>query len=74
MYISLPLLHDYDWKMPNFTFYGGRKQVTTKYSFSFKLECGPKKSATGKLLYAYTRHLQRIGINATQFEKNANAF
>ena len=33
--ISLPLLHDYDVKMPNFTFYGGRKQTTRKFSFSF---------------------------------------
>ena len=35
LYISLPLLHDHDVKMPNFTFYGGRKQATTKFSFSF---------------------------------------
>ena len=35
LYISLPLLHDYDVKMPNFTFYGGRKQATTKFSFCF---------------------------------------
>ena len=35
LYISLPLLHDHDVKMPSFTFYGGRKQVTTKFSFSF---------------------------------------
>ena len=35
LYISLPSLHDYDEKMPNFTFYGGRKQVTAKFSFSF---------------------------------------
>ena len=35
LYISLPLLHDYDVKMPSFTFYGGRKQATTKFSFSF---------------------------------------
>ena len=35
LYISLPSLHDYDVKMPNFTFYGGRKQATTKFYFSF---------------------------------------
>ena len=35
LYISLPLLHDYDVKMPNFTFHGGRKQATGKFSFSF---------------------------------------
>ena len=33
--ISLPLLHDYDVKMPNFTFYGGCKQAGTKFSSSF---------------------------------------
>ena len=35
LHISLSLLHDYDVKMPNFMFYGGRKQATTKFSFSF---------------------------------------
>ena len=33
--ISLPSLHDYNEKMHNFTFYGGRKQATTNVSFSF---------------------------------------
>ena len=37
LYISSPLLYDYDKKkkMTNFTFYGGRKQATVKFSFSF---------------------------------------
>ena len=35
LYISLPSLQDYDEKMPNFTFYGGRKQATINFSFSF---------------------------------------
>ena len=35
LYISFPFLHDYDVKMPNFAFYGGRKQATTKFYFSF---------------------------------------
>ena len=35
LYISFPFLHDYDVKMPNFTFYGERKQATTKFYFSF---------------------------------------
>ena len=30
-----PFLHDYDVKMPNFAFYGGRKQATTKFYFSY---------------------------------------
>ena len=34
-YISLSFLHDYDMKMSNFAFYGGRKQATTKVFFSF---------------------------------------
>ena len=27
--------HDYDLRMPNVKFYGGRKQATTNFSFSF---------------------------------------
>ena len=34
LYISQPPLQEYDVKMPNFTFYGGRKQATTNVSFS----------------------------------------
>ena len=34
-YISFPFLHYYDVKMPNFAFYGERKQATTKFYFSF---------------------------------------
>ena len=32
--ISLPSLHDYDGKMPNFTFNGGRKQETALFFLS----------------------------------------
>ena len=35
LYISLPSLRDYDGKMPNLKFYGGRKQATAKFSVSF---------------------------------------
>ena len=48
LYISLPLLHDYDVKMPSFTFYGGRKQATINFSLS-KLECGPKEINSGEI-------------------------
>ena len=34
LYISFKFVHDYDVKMPNFAFYGGRKQATTKLYFS----------------------------------------
>ena len=33
LYISLLLLHDYDVKMPSFTFYGGRKTGDDKLLF-----------------------------------------
>ena len=33
--ISFPFLHDYDVKIPNFAFYGERKQATTKFYFCF---------------------------------------
>ena len=67
LYISLPSLHDYDVKMPNFTSYGERKQATTNFPFSFKLESDPKKSTPGKL--AHISHFQLMEINATKFEK-----
>ena len=55
--------------MANFrTFYGGRKQATTKFPLSFlDLRVVPKKSTPGK--FTRFRHFQRIGINATKFEK-----
>ena len=34
LYISLPSLHDYDVKMPNFTLYRGSTQATTKFPLS----------------------------------------
>ena len=35
LYISFLFLHDHDVKMPNFAFYGRRKQEATKFYFSF---------------------------------------
>ena len=35
LYISLASLHDYEVRMPNFTFYIGSTQATTKFPFSF---------------------------------------
>ena len=35
LYISLPSLHDYDVKMPNYTMYRGLTQATTKFPLSF---------------------------------------
>ena len=33
--LFIPVLHDYDVKMPNFAFYGGHKEATTKFYFAF---------------------------------------
>ena len=35
LYVSLPSLHDYDVKMPNFALYRGSTQATTKFPLSF---------------------------------------
>ena len=35
LYISLPSLHDYDVKMPNFTISGEHKQAKTNFPFPF---------------------------------------
>ena len=44
LYIALPSLHDYDVKMPNCKFYGGRKQATMNLFLSLsKLESGPQE-------------------------------
>ena len=72
LYISLPSLHDYDVKMPNCKFYGGRKQATTNLFFSLNLSSVLKKSTPGK--FAYTCHFQQIGINATKIEKTGIHF
>ena len=37
LYISLQLLHDYNVKLPSFTYYGGREHKTTMF-FSFFLD------------------------------------
>ena len=49
LYISLPSQHDYDVKMSNCKFYGGRKQATTNLLFlSLNLSAVLKKSTPGK--------------------------
>ena len=58
--------------MPDFTLYGGRKQVTTNFALCLNLSPVPKKSTSGK--FAYIWYFQRIGINATMFEKTRMPF
>ena len=68
LYISLPSPHDPDVKMPNFMFYGGRKQATTHIFLSLlNLSEVPRNSIPGK--FADNWHFQRFGINTTKFEK-----
>lgn len=35
LYVSLPSLHDYDMKLPNFTSYGGREHTDNHFLFVF---------------------------------------
>ena len=35
LYLSLPFLHNYDVQIPDFNFYRGRKQATTKFSLLY---------------------------------------
>ena len=59
-------LHDFDAKMPNCTFYGGRKQATTKFSFSFYTWMRsprnqlPKKSPTFDIFSDLARRRQSL--------------
>ena len=47
-----PFLHDYDVKIPNITFYGLRKQATTKlYFFFLTLDMVPSNSDPGGFAY-----------------------
>ena len=43
LYISLPLLHENDVKMPSFLFYGGRKTSDDKLLFLFLNLSAPKE-------------------------------
>ena len=54
LYISLPSLHDYDVKMPNFTFCGERKQVTTNFLSLSKLESGPQEINSREIRLHFT--------------------
>ena len=48
--ISLSSLHDYNVKMPNFTFSGGRKRATTKVFFlSLNLDMVVRNAAPDKV-------------------------
>ena len=49
-----PFLHDYNVNMPNFAFYGGRKQATTKFLLLFLyLDMVPRNSTPGGFAYIW---------------------
>ena len=55
LYISLLSLHDYNVEMPNFTFYGERKQATMNFSFSFLTnESGPQEINSREICLHFT--------------------
>ena len=52
LYIFLPSIHDFEVKLPNFTFYGGRQTGDVKLSFLFlTLEMALRSSTTGEFAY-----------------------
>ena len=58
LYISLPSLHDYDVKMPNFMSYRGSKQATTKFSLS------PSELGYGSLEFNFSRVYLHLTIKS----------
>ena len=67
LYISFPFLHDYDVKMPNFAFYGGRRQATTIY-FSFWAWIWSLENSTSGG-FAYNWQSKWVGIIAIKTER-----
>ena len=53
LYISLPSLHDYDVKVPNFTFYSGSTQSTTKFPLFLNLDMVIRDLTLGGLTYIW---------------------
>ena len=54
LYITLPSLHDYDEKLPNFTFCGGRELKTTLFSFLSQTS-----------IQSFSIHLRKICLHLT---------
>ena len=73
-FFSLPPLHDYHVKMPNFTFCEGRKQAMTKFSFSpgfMNFNLVDRNSAPKE--FACILQSKRVGITAIETEKNLSS-
>ena len=54
-YISFLFLHDYEVKMPNFVFYGGRKQERRNFIFLSELGYGPLKFSFRRVRLVLTK-------------------
>ena len=67
LYISLPSLHDYHVKMPNFTFCEGRKQAMTKFILFMNLDMVDRNSAPEE--FACIWQSERVGIITIKTEK-----
>ena len=66
-YISLPSLHDYHVKMPNFTFCEGRKQAMTKFILFMNLDMVDRNSAPEE--FACIWQSKWVGIITIETEK-----
>ena len=67
LYISLPSLHDYHVKMPNFTFCEGRKQAMTKFILFMNLDMVDRNSAPEE--FACIWQSKWVGIITIETEK-----
>ena len=56
----MPSQQDYDLKMPNFKFYGARKQATTTVSFSSNQECTPQETNSLEIRVQLTKMRQSL--------------
>ena len=75
LYISLPSLHDYRVKLPNFTFYGGSKHKTTTYfNFLFFELRYSDLEFKSKIIYQNIRQNERDEISVIKFELVQIAF
>ena len=67
LYISLPFLHNYDFWMPNFTFYGEYKQAMMKfYSLNLNLDMVHKNS--NPVGFTHIWQSKWVGITAVSWK------
>ena len=67
LYISLPSLHDYDVKIPNFTFFWGCTHKTTTFFFFSRILTQSVRIQRQKKIASIWR-IRRDGISAIKFE------